>query len=304
MNNTLYITTILSWSFTWLATQYQLGIVPPAWSVAYRFGLAGILLLLFCLLSRRTLKFSIHSHLTMFLQGVFLFSLNFLMFYLGSQYLISGMAAVIFATITAMNVINARIFFKTPITKQLIIGTTLGCLGLILVFWSELITLLDNSEEFGNAIVGLLYCVLATFIASLGNMLSKYNQSKQIPVLQNNVYSMIYGAIVVGIVAMLFNQPITFDWSLDYVTSLFYLSIIGTIVGFGCYLKLLGVIGPERVGYVFVIVPVIAMTVSTFVEAFEWHIGSLLGVSLIVLGNYLVLTKKLNLPKEKCAALT
>jgi drug/metabolite transporter (DMT)-like permease len=45
MNILLYILTTAIWGSTWLAIQYQLGIVPPVWSVAYRFALASLLLI-------------------------------------------------------------------------------------------------------------------------------------------------------------------------------------------------------------------------------------------------------------------
>lgn len=295
MNNTtfLYFCTLFSWSFTWLAIQYQLGIVPPTWSVAYRFGAAGLLLLGYCLIKGYTLSFSKRHHATMFLQGLFLFSINFLLFYLGSQYLISGIAAVIFATITAMNIINARLFFKTPITLKLVCGTLLGISGLIAVFWSEVQLLLNDAMGLKATIIGMVYCILATVLASLGNMMSKYNHKQNIPLIQNNAWSMMYGAIVTSVVALVCGQPLVFDVSFSYVSSLFYLTVVGTIIGFGCYLKLLGRIGPEKVGYVFVIVPIMAMIISTFVEDFHWQTGTFIGVTLIVLGNYLVLAQKL-----------
>lgn len=293
MNNfLLYVTTIFSWSFTWLAIKYQLGVVSPVWSVAYRFGLAGILLLGFCIISGRSLKFTFRQHMTILLQGICLFSINFLFFYLGAQYLISGIAAVIFASITAVNIINARLFFKTPITFKLVAGTVLGCLGLILVFWSEVFRLIEQPEQLKTTIIGLIFCLLGVFVASLGNMLSKYNQNQKISVLDNNALGMCYGALVLSGIAILIGQPIGFDMSFSYISSLFYLAVVGSILGFGCYLKLLGNIGPERVGYVFIIVPIMAMIISTFAEEFQWTIHAVIGLSLIVLGNVFVLAKR------------
>ena len=40
--------TVLIWGSTWLAIKYQLGAVDPMVSVIYRFGLAAVLLLIFC----------------------------------------------------------------------------------------------------------------------------------------------------------------------------------------------------------------------------------------------------------------
>src|SRR3979411_1851337 len=44
----LYVACVLIWGSTWLAITYQLGEVPPAVSVAYRFTLAAAILLVYC----------------------------------------------------------------------------------------------------------------------------------------------------------------------------------------------------------------------------------------------------------------
>jgi drug/metabolite transporter (DMT)-like permease len=47
----------LIWGSTWLAIKYQLGVVAPEVSVAYRFGLAPLLLGAWCVATGRSLRF-------------------------------------------------------------------------------------------------------------------------------------------------------------------------------------------------------------------------------------------------------
>ena len=289
MDLTLYLATILIWGSTWLAIQYQLGDVSPAWSVTYRFFLAGILLLIYCYGRGLNLKFSRREHGAMVMQGIFLFSGNYLLYYFGSEYLISGVVAVTFALILAMNIVNARIFFGTPITLKIVIGTFLGLLGLTEIFWSQIQALSNSAQETHAMLVGLGYCILATLIASWGNMIAKRNQMYQLPILQSNGLSMCYGATFSGIVALWLGDPMIFNWSPSYIISFLYLSLIGSIVAFGCYLKLLGRIGPERAAYAFVILPVVAMLLSNFFEDFQWQQNTIMGIILIAVGNVLVL---------------
>ena len=59
MNSTfLYIITVLIWGSTWIAIKYQLGDVASEVSIAYRFGLAAIILLAYCQLKALRLRFS------------------------------------------------------------------------------------------------------------------------------------------------------------------------------------------------------------------------------------------------------
>ena len=76
-NVLLYISTVLIWGSTWIGIKLQLGAVDPMVSVAYRFILAALLLLLWCRLRRLPMRYTLRDHAFIALQGVFLFSLNF-----------------------------------------------------------------------------------------------------------------------------------------------------------------------------------------------------------------------------------
>ena len=43
-NRVLYLTTVLIWGSTWLAIEFQLGVVAPEVSIVYRYALASFLL--------------------------------------------------------------------------------------------------------------------------------------------------------------------------------------------------------------------------------------------------------------------
>ena len=104
-NLLLYSTTVLIWGSTWLVITYQLGTVAPILSVAYRFTLASLLLLAFAVLRKINLRFTARQHLFFGLQGVLLFSLNYLLVYLAELRLTSGLVAVIFSMLVFMNIL-------------------------------------------------------------------------------------------------------------------------------------------------------------------------------------------------------
>jgi drug/metabolite transporter (DMT)-like permease len=287
-NAMLYLVTVLIWGSTWLAIKFQLGVVSPELSIAYRFGLAALILIVFSLLRRLPMGFSLKTHAFFALQGFLLFSLNYFLVYLAEGYLTSGLVAIIFSLIIVLNVFFGAIFLGNPIRVRVVVGAVLGLLGLAFVFWPELTSLSLTSQK----MLGMLLALVATISASLGNVVSARNQRRELPVIQTNAYGMLYGAGFMLVLALLRGAELQFETSPGYVLSLFYLAIFGSVIAFGSYLTLLGRIGLDRAAYVTVLFPVIALMLSTLFEDLHWGIFQLLGVLLILLGNAVVVTKK------------
>ena len=287
-NAFLYLITVLIWGSTWLAIKFQLGVVAPELSIAYRFGLAASILIIFSLVRRLPLRFDIKSHGFFVLQGLLLFSLNYILVYLAEGFLTSGLVAIIFSLIIIFNVIFGAIFLGNPIRIRVMIGAVLGLAGLAFVFWPELSSFSLSSLQ----ILGLILAFIATISASLGNVVSARNQRHELPVVQTNAYGMLYGALFMLILAFFRGAQLEFDSSPGYIVSLLYLAVFGSVIAFGSYLTLLGRIGLDRAAYVTVLFPVIALILSTIFEDLQWGVPQLLGVVLILFGNAVVLTKK------------
>jgi drug/metabolite transporter (DMT)-like permease len=287
-NAFLYLVTVLIWGSTWLAIKFQLGLVSPEISIAYRFGLAAMILIVFSLARRLRMGFSLKEHGFFALQGLLLFSLNYLLVYLAEGYLTSGLVAIIFSLIIVLNVLFGAIFLGNPVRPRVVIGAVLGLLGLAFVFWPELTSLSLSSEK----ILGMLLALVATISASLGNVVSARNQRGKLPVIQTNAYGMLYGALFMLLFALVRGTSLQFDTSPSYVLSLLYLAVFGSVIAFGAYLTLLGSIGLDRAAYVTVLFPVIALLLSTYFEDLAWGLFQLAGVLLILLGNSVVVTKR------------
>jgi len=283
----LYLFTVLIWGSTWLAITFQLGVVDPIWSVAYRFALAAAVLMVFCLVTHRGLRFGLRDHGFMALQGTFLFCLNYILFYFSIEHVTSGLIAVIFSTIVFMNIVNGAMLLGTPIRARVLAGASLGLLGITLVFWPEFQAFSASSAT----IVGVSLALVATWFASLGNMASLRNQRTGLGVIESNTFGMAYGAALTTIVALVVGVEFRFDWSLSYVGSLAYLSIVGSVIAFGCYLSLLGRIGADRGAYTGVMFPIVALVLSTLFESYTWSGPVFIGVVMALAGNVLVLTR-------------
>jgi drug/metabolite transporter (DMT)-like permease len=286
-NLILYIIPAFIWGSTWLAITFQLGVVDPLVSVFYRFLLAAIILFVYCSLIKMNLKYNVKQHLFMVLQGVFLFGINYWLVYLAEVHLKSGLVAVVFSTIIFLNIFNGFIFLKSKIRLNVLISALIGFAGIILVFKDHIFDFNFSSEES----LGLILSFLSVIAASLGNIISAYNQRNKLPVIQTNAYGMLYGSLLMLLLVFITGTPVIFDASFGYIGSLIYLAVFGSIIAFYSYLTLLGKIGPERAAYVTLVFPIIALLLSTFFEEYTWSLFALLGVALITFGNFLMLKK-------------
>ena len=283
----LYLTSVLIWGSTWFAIKFQLGVVAAEVSLAYRFALAAAVLLIFCRLTRRGLKYSASQHGFIALQGLFLFCSNYLVFYWATELLTSGIVAVLFSTVILMNIVNGAIFMRLRVSARVISGASLGIAGIGAIFWSE-VSSVENSADTWR---GLWMCLVATYFASIGNILSARNQKQGIPVVQTNAWGMAYGAAILTLYALFSREPFNYDPTFSYSVSLIYLSIFGSILAFGSYLTLIGRIGADKAAYVAVLFPVIALGLSTLFEDYQWTLRAIFGFGLVLIGNYIVLTK-------------
>jgi drug/metabolite transporter (DMT)-like permease len=284
----LFSVSSLVWGSTWLAIKFQLGVVDPLVSVVYRYLLASVILLIYSRIFSLNLRFSLKEHSYLVLLGFLLFGVNYWLVYIAEQYLPSGLVAIVFSLIIFLNIINYSILLKARIRRPVVFGAVVGMIGIVLVFKQEL-TIFDLSS--GNSLA-ILLAVIGAVSASLGNIISAYIQRKKMPIIQSNAFGMLYGSLSMLVICLALGKPFQFELTLPYIGSLLYLTIFGSIIGFSCYLTLLGNIGPDKSAYVTLVIPVIALIFSTIFEDYHWNIYALMGVVLIVTGNFIVLKKR------------
>lgn len=279
---------VLIWGSTWFGIEFQLGVVAKEWSLFYRFGLAAILLLAWCRYKGHSISFNKHGQLAAASTGVLLFGLNYFFVYTGTEYLTSGLVAVAFSTLSLMNIFTSRIFLKIPIHIPSLLAASMGVIGLGLIFSHEM-TSFSLSD---GTIIGLGWCLLATFTASIGNNIPASKTAKIYHVLPFTGLALFYSSCFNFLAAIASGEPMLFDTSIPYVASLIYLASLGTVVAFTLYLWLIGRIGVARAGYIAVLTPLVALIISTFYEGFIWDTSAILGLLLIMGGNSLMVKLK------------
>jgi drug/metabolite transporter (DMT)-like permease len=219
---------------------------------------------------------------------VFLFSLNYLLVYLAELRLTSGLVSVIFSMLVFLNILIGALFLGTPVRLNVVVGATIGLVGICLVFLPELSTFSLQDSSF----VGLLLSLGGTLSASVGNILAARNQRDALPVVQTNAFGMAYGAILMYIIALVAGTPFLFESTPGYILSLIYLAFFGSVIAFGAYLTLLGRIGADRAAYASLLFPLVALGLSTLFEGYQWSVPAIIGVLLVLGGNFLVLSRR------------
>ena len=285
LNLLLYVSASLIWGSTWLAIKLQLTQVPPILSVAYRFCLAALILLTYCRIAGKQLKFSLRDHKFMALQGFTLFGLSYCGSYLATAYMTSGLVAVVFSTILMWNIFNLRIFIGQPVAWPAFWGGVIGLCGICIVFWQDLV-----SFSATRGLIGLLIALIGAYLASVGNVIGTRNAKSGLPVTQANAFGMGYGGLLTLFIHFSIGGRLTIDWSFGYLGPMLYLTVFGSIVAFGCYMLLIGRIGAEYAAYALLLMPIIALILSTLFEGYNWTDNALAGVALVSAGNLIIVT--------------
>ena len=290
MNNyILFLITLFCWSPTWYLIKFQLGYVDPLVSVFYRFLIAAVIIFIYLVIKNKNLKFSINHHFWFLFFGTCLYSINYVFFYLSNTYLISAFPAIVFSTVVIMNILGEKFYFNKKPSLKTLIGAIIGMIGIIIIFNEEIF----NFSLAEGTHIGLFLALIGTFCASTGNMVHQRNLNNNFPPIQTIAYSMLYGSLVTLFVTKIRGAELLFENSVSYISSLLYLAIFGSIFAFISYLKLLEKVGPGRAGYVGVVMPVLALIISTIFEKLEWQTDLIIGLPILIVGAVLVINQKI-----------
>tara|TARA_B110000285_G_C14926487_1_gene515251 strand:- start:240 stop:890 length:651 start_codon:yes stop_codon:yes gene_type:complete len=211
-------------------------------------------------------------------------------FYLSNTYLISAFPAIVFSTVVIMNILGERFYFKKKPSIKTFIGVVIGMIGIVIIFNDEILNFSFNNGTH----IGLFLALLGTFCASTGNMVHQRNLNNNFPLIETIAYAMLYGSLVTLLITQIKGTELLFEFTFSYISSLAYLSIVGSIFAFIFYLKLLEKVGPGRAGYVGVVMPVLALLISTIFENLEWQIDLIIGLPVLLIGAVLVINQKID----------
>lgn len=284
----LYASIVFLWGTSWFPLKMQIGVVAPHVSLTWRFLIAAAIMMVLVTAAKRPLRFPARTHLRFLLLGIFLFSTNFALFYYGAQWIPSGLLSVVFSLASIVNIGFALILYGQVPTVRVVFGAILGVSGVAALFWPEIMA----ADADPGTLIGLLLCFGGTVSFCIGNLFSAQMQRSGISVMSGNAWGMVYGTGFSALIAFVSGAEFIIEPTANYILSLLWLAVTGTVFAFWCYLTLLGRIGSARAGYATIMFPIVALLVSTLFENYQWTLLAFIGVALALLGNGLVLSAR------------
>ncbi|MBZ6379323.1 EamA family transporter [Pacificimonas flava] len=273
------------WGTTWYVIKTQLGVVPVEWSVAYRFIVASVIMFAIAAIRRRSLAFPPRAHIFFLGVGLFQFFANFNFVYQASEVVTSGLIAVAFALLIVPNAVLAWIFFRHRVDRNFIAGAAMGIVGVSLLFRQE-IAALSGGPELGW---GLAMTVLAVLSASAANVMQASPFIRSYAMTSMLAWAMLYGAIFDVGAAWLVAGPPVIELTPVYIGGVVYLAVFASAIAFVVYFNVIREVGPARAAYSGVIVPFVAMAISTALEGYVWTLPAIIGAILTVSGLLIAL---------------
>jgi drug/metabolite transporter (DMT)-like permease len=286
-NTSLFAAVVVIWGSTWLAITFQFGEVDPILSVGLRFTLAALILGLYCFFKKLSLRLPSHIHFKMSAAGLCLYALDYTLLYHSQQYIISAIVAVMSSCIVYINVILRRVLLKKPIRREVLIGATCGMVGIGLIFLPEFAKIKADHL----LLIGIVFAFSSFFFAALGNVISERILDHGTPIIQMNFWAMSYGVVFIFAFALYQGAQWQLPTRPSYYLSMLYLSVFGSVLAFGAYMKLVRQMGSDKSAYVVLVYPIVALILSTLFEGYVWHLEAFIGVLVVLVGNGIAMGK-------------
>jgi drug/metabolite transporter (DMT)-like permease len=280
-----FLLVALIWGSTWFVIKDGLGDVPPSWSVVYRFAIAAAGMFLLAGTAERRFGMTFPGHALAFALGLFQFCGNFNFVYRAEVHLTSGIVAVLYGLLMLPNAVLGRIFLGQKITARFLIGTLIGLAGIALLLVHEA----NQALPAGRVGLGIVLTLFGILSASAANVLQASESARREPLLLLLAWAMLWGTLIDAAFAWAVSGPPVFPASTRYWGGVAYLAIIGSVVTFPLYFRLIRELGPGRAAYNGVVVPVVAMAISTLLEGYRWSGLAIAGAVLALLGMVVAL---------------
>lgn len=289
-----FILVTLIWSSTWIVIRDQIGSVPASWSVCYRFLLAGVAMAIFAKMRRVPLGIGPAGLLFAAALGVAQFVMNFNFVYRAEHFLTSGVVAVLYAMLLIPNSILAWLIFRQPVSRAFIGGSIVAVTGIVLMLLHEYsaASLVGGAVQPEAVLLGAAFSIAGLLSASAANVMQGMQIARRLPMVAVLTWAMLIGAALDAALAWATVGPPVFNTRPAYLLGVAWLGIAGSVVTFPLYFSLIQRMGAGRAAYTSVLIPVIAMLISTLVEGYRWSPLAITGALLAVAGMAIALRAK------------
>ncbi len=283
-----FLLVALIWGSTWFAIKDQLAAAPPSWSVTYRFAIAGAGMFVLAAFGGRGFSLTRAGHVLALAVGFTQFFLNYNLVYQAEIHLTSGIVAVLYGLLMLPNALLARAFLGQPVTPRFLAGSLIGLGGIALLLVHEA----REAPPTGLIGLGVALTAIGLLAASVANVMQASAAARRDSLVVLLAWAMLWGTLLDAAFAWTTAGAPVFPVGARYWGGVVYLAIFGSLVTFPLYFWLIRELGPGRAAYNGVLVPVVAMGLSTLLEGYRWSGLAFAGGVLALVGMVVALRGK------------
>ncbi|MGH7497910.1 MAG: DMT family transporter [Gemmatimonadales bacterium] len=283
----------LIWGSTWMAIKIGLRDLPPITFAGVRFAIAAMLLFGIIALRRLPLPASAADWRLLVWTGCLNITINYALVFWGEQYLASGLAALLNATIPLFGLPLAhRYVAGERLTPVKVVGVLLGVLGVGIVCSAEL------GGSGAHAFWASIGIIVASLAGAQGSVLVKARGGHIEPAVLAGV-QMATGCLPLLAGGFLLEGSAPYHWTAGALLALGYLAVVGSVIAFLMYYWLIRHTAVTNVLLIPLVTPLIAVLlgVGLLGEAIGW--GTALGGSSILVGVGLVVFARESSPLRR-----
>ena len=257
----------LIWGSTWLVIRNQLGVVPPGWSVTYRFVVGSAAMFAWARYTGARLDIGRQGQMFAAALGAAQFVLNFNFVYRAEDHITSGLVAVVFALLVVPNAILGRIFLKHEVSVRFLGGSAVALVGVAMLIVQEAH---GDASSAHDTVLGVALTLAGVLSASVANIMQGTARARALPMASMLAWGMFWGAVLDAAYAFATTGWPTYDPRPGYLLGVLYLGVLASAVAFTCYFAVIRAVGPARAAYSSVLTPILAMLLSTLFEGYRW----------------------------------
>jgi len=276
----------LFWGSTYLGIGIAIEHIPPALMCATRFTIAGVIMLAYCLVARKNIRFSARELLQLAIVGNLLLLGGNLTLSYAELYVPTGLAALLIGiTPLWFLVLDSLLLGHHRMSGRGLAGLALGMVGTVVLLWPDL----HATGALGRK---QLWYALAlnggAFVWAFGSVLSKKWQSGG-PSFGATSWQVFFAGMGNLIFALFKHDFARVVWTPRGVAAVAYLIVGGSLIGYTAYIYILGHAPTAKVSTYAYVNPVVAVFLGWLV-LHEKIDGYILGGSAIIIASVILVT--------------
>ena len=275
----------LIWGSTWLAIKFGLEGVPPFLGAGLRFTLAAAILWALVFFAGLSPRLTPRGRRAALIAGILGFGIGYSLVYWAETRVATGLVAVLCAVAPLITALLTAFVARTEtLTPRKSAGIVTGIAGVVVLFWPK--DGVASADTLG---------LLAAFVSSVGaagNLVAQSLWSKKDDARVLNAWSMSLGAALLLGLSFAFERGAVVTWTPANVGAIFYLAILGSVVAFLSYYKLIHALPATQVSMITLIFPVVAILLGWVVLGERLTANAGVGIALIMGGVGMALVRR------------